>query len=103
MSRLPVLYYQIQGTLPFKILELHNKYGPIVRIAPGELSFTSESAWDDIYGRLPGKAQLQKTDEEWVAPPSGVVGLGPYGMPDEKHSQLRYGYCIHCPTTANPP
>lgn len=29
---------------------MHIKYGPTVRVAPNELSFTSETAWKIIYG-----------------------------------------------------
>lgn len=32
-----------------KIKALHDIYGPVVRIAPNELSFISPKAWDDIY------------------------------------------------------
>lgn len=32
-----------------KIKDLHDIYGPVVRIAPNELSFISPEAWDDIY------------------------------------------------------
>ncbi|KAL9583824.1 MAG: hypothetical protein Q9203_004916 [Teloschistes exilis] len=32
------------------MLDIHNKYGPIVRIAPNELSFSSFEAWRDIHG-----------------------------------------------------
>ncbi|KAF2027984.1 benzoate 4-monooxygenase cytochrome-like protein P450 [Setomelanomma holmii] len=35
-----------------KIHELHEKYGPIVRVAPDELSFINAEAWKDIYGNL---------------------------------------------------
>lgn len=37
------------GTLPMKIKALHDIYGPVVRVAPNELSFTSPEAWGDIY------------------------------------------------------
>ncbi|KAH7126579.1 benzoate 4-monooxygenase cytochrome-like protein P450 [Dendryphion nanum] len=30
--------------------KLHSQYGPVVRIAPDELSYTNASAWKDIYG-----------------------------------------------------
>ncbi|KAJ4299478.1 hypothetical protein N0V90_004723 [Kalmusia sp. IMI 367209] len=30
--------------------ELHTKYGPVVRIAPDELSYINADAWKDIYG-----------------------------------------------------
>ncbi|KAK3998014.1 Isotrichodermin C-15 hydroxylase [Cladorrhinum sp. PSN332] len=39
-----------RGTLPFDVLDLHKKYGPVVRIAPGELAFSSPQAWKDIMG-----------------------------------------------------
>ncbi len=34
--------------------KLHDKYGPIVRVAPGELSFLNPDAWKDIYGHRTG-------------------------------------------------
>lgn len=36
-----------------KIKALHDIYGPVVRIAPNELSFISPEAWDDIYSGKP--------------------------------------------------
>ena len=49
-SRLPWSWYQYQGTLPHRLLELHTEYGHTVRIAPNELSFTSDTAWKTVYG-----------------------------------------------------
>lgn len=43
-----------RGDLTFKLLPLHEKYGPVVRIAPDELSFTHPDAWKDIYGHRVG-------------------------------------------------
>lgn len=43
------------------ILDLHKKYGPIVRVAPDELAFQSVSAWTDIGGhRKLGQAEMTK-------------------------------------------
>ena len=39
----------IGGDLPHRIKSFHEKYGPIVRIAPDELTFTNPAAWRDIY------------------------------------------------------
>jgi cytochrome P450 len=39
----------ITGGLPHRVKVLHEKYGPIVRVAPDELSFTDPAAWRDIY------------------------------------------------------
>lgn len=33
---------------------LHNRYGDVVRIAPGTLSYTNPQAWKDIYGHRTG-------------------------------------------------
>ncbi len=37
------------GNLPHQIRKFHEKYGPVVRVAPNELSFTDPNAWRDIY------------------------------------------------------
>src|SRR3954465_15906017 len=36
LTRLPLTYHLLTGTLPPKILALHKQYGPVVRIAPDE-------------------------------------------------------------------
>ncbi|CAN8098300.1 unnamed protein product [Discula destructiva] len=43
-----------KGTLTFHLLPMHEKYGPIVRVAPDELAFVHEDAWRDIYGHRVG-------------------------------------------------
>ncbi|KAM0466389.1 hypothetical protein ACHAP7_012294 [Fusarium lateritium] len=47
-TRLPYAYKVITGTLPFEILNLHNEYGNVVRVAPNELVFLGEESWKDI-------------------------------------------------------
>lgn len=49
-SRVPWCYYQYQGRLHYRLLQLHIKYGHTVRVAPNELSYTHEAAWKTIYG-----------------------------------------------------
>jgi cytochrome P450 len=58
--RFPYVYNQLQGRLPIRVKELHDRYGPVVRIAPDELSYTTASAWKDIFGFRPGHSQLPK-------------------------------------------
>ncbi|KAH7558807.1 hypothetical protein BM1_04944 [Bipolaris maydis] len=38
------------GTYHFKLAQLHKQYGPVVRVAPDELSYIDPEAWKDIYG-----------------------------------------------------
>ncbi|KAH9992013.1 cytochrome P450 [Xylariaceae sp. FL0662B] len=59
----PRLYHSIRGKLPFVVAELHAKYGPVVRLAPGELSFADVQAWKDIYGHRHGGAQENPKDD----------------------------------------
>ncbi|KAH6668830.1 hypothetical protein B0J14DRAFT_151328 [Halenospora varia] len=41
-------YYALQGKRIYKVTVLDNKYGPIVRLAPNELSYKDERAWQDV-------------------------------------------------------
>ncbi|CAK37453.1 uncharacterized protein An01g14990 [Aspergillus niger] len=40
----------LTGRMMFTFKELHDTYGPVVRIGPSELSFATHSAFDTIYG-----------------------------------------------------
>lgn len=73
--------------MPKDILRLHNKYGPIVRIAPGELSYVSPIAWKQIYGhRSSGQAELSK-DKKYHAGYGREQSL--LNADREYHSELR--------------
>ncbi len=49
--RFPFIKALTSGSLPHRISELHAEYGPIVRVAPDELSFTDPVAWRDIHAK----------------------------------------------------
>ncbi|KAF7945147.1 hypothetical protein EAE96_009926 [Botrytis aclada] len=51
-SRIPMSYWKFKGKLPYRIKELHDKYGDAVRIAPDFLDYNSSVAWEDIYGHV---------------------------------------------------
>lgn len=46
----PRLWLYFSGREPWVVKDMHARYGPVVRIAPAELSFIDEQAWKDIYG-----------------------------------------------------
>jgi hypothetical protein len=50
-SVFPYLCKEMTGTLSGDILDLHRRYGEVVRVAPHELSFANAAAWDDIYSQ----------------------------------------------------
>lgn len=49
-TRVYYLWYDVRGHSHRKVTEWHQKYGPVVRIAPDELSYTDSRAWSAIYG-----------------------------------------------------
>ncbi|TGJ85027.1 hypothetical protein E0Z10_g3715 [Xylaria hypoxylon] len=49
------------GRQPYDVLALHEKYGHVVRVAPNEISFSSPSSWEDIYGFRPGHKTFVKS------------------------------------------
>jgi hypothetical protein len=49
-SGIPIFYWKLKGQLPYKVKELHDTYGDVVRIAPRNLSYKSSTAWEEIYG-----------------------------------------------------
>lgn len=69
-TRLPWCWYQYNGILNNKLLELHTKYGHTVRIAPNELSYTTDTAWKTIYGHR--SVEMGKDPVFRLHTPSGV-------------------------------
>ncbi|PNP56001.1 hypothetical protein THARTR1_03938 [Trichoderma harzianum] len=61
ISRFPYSHLLISGKGHRDVLDLHLKYGPIVRIAPGFLSFSHPDAMNDIRGhRKAGQPEHRK-------------------------------------------
>ncbi|KAH8648613.1 cytochrome P450 [Xylariales sp. PMI_506] len=98
MSILPYLRQLAAGDLHRHVAELHRKYGPVVRIAPNQLSFTDPSAWKDIYGRR--KSAIAPSGFEELSPDplfygsieSGKKTKSPgamLGAPAEHHDPIR--------------
>lgn len=57
---------------PYEIQKLHARYGDVVRVAPNELSFTSPTAWDDIYSNKDGaNPEAFPKSEIWHGNPQG--------------------------------
>jgi hypothetical protein len=50
VSPFPSIVSLLRGRIPFDYKVLHDRYGPVVRVMPSELSFSTAGAWEDIYG-----------------------------------------------------
>lgn len=71
-SNIPFNVTGLKGDGVFWVVELHRRYGDVVRIAPNELSFSGNGAYKDIYGhKKAGQPALQK-DPKFYRSPSGV-------------------------------
>jgi hypothetical protein len=88
MTTIPYDIHLFRGRLPFKVAELHEKYGPIIRIGPNELSYITEDAWNDIYGKFPGKPQLLKKNRPIPGPPKKHDGVF-RAKNDADHARMR--------------
>jgi len=81
------LAVMLGGTLPYRIKQLHDQYGPIVRIGPNELSITDERAWKDIFLRRDFLRPPQ-----WGARPPGVDAHNLISAPADVHARFRKAF-----------
>ena len=62
-----VLSY-FHGKTPTDLLKLHEKYGPVVRTGPNELSYINPAQWKEIYGFKPnGQTEFTKDPQYHAA------------------------------------
>ncbi|OCK77527.1 cytochrome P450 [Lepidopterella palustris CBS 459.81] len=87
-SRLPNAWYLIRGTNVRRACYLHDKYGPVVRVGPNELSYTNAQGWKDIYGhRVGGKSAIGKWRTFYRNPGDEVDSI--FTGSDEVHTKAR--------------
>lgn len=87
-SNLPRIVHAVQGNAVVNYADLHDEYGPVVRVAPNELSYCSAQAWNDIYGPRPGQGQMPK----YGGPENNSEGFGRLNMINATiadHSRMR--------------
>ncbi|KUL82184.1 hypothetical protein ZTR_09567 [Talaromyces verruculosus] len=88
LTRLAWVWASLRGEIAWTIRDYHEKYGPVIRIAPDELSYTTETAWKKIYGqRTPEFSKC--LDGRGIVPPSRMGVRGIVTAHQEKHAQLR--------------
>ncbi|KAL3480484.1 cytochrome P450 [Aspergillus californicus] len=73
-SRIPYIYALTRGTIIQDFQSLHNRYGPILRVAPNEVTFAHPDAYTDMskfmrdpmwWGRQPGRADSLLSASSW--------------------------------------
>lgn len=75
-----------QGRCAQVSLDLHAKYGSIVRVAPNQLSVTADEAWVTIYAYNAGTS-FPKSAQWFQARPNGAYGL--LASPNSEHGRFR--------------
>ncbi|KAL3477270.1 cytochrome P450 [Aspergillus californicus] len=90
ISSLPSIYSLLRGRLGFDTKQLHDKYGPVVRVSPNELAFNSAQAWEDIYGfKTHGRKNFHK-DPIHVGSVDPLPGASTLTMSDDtNHARQR--------------
>lgn len=86
-SRIPYAIRSLRGTLTMEMLDVHNKYGMVVRIAPNELAFADPLAWRDIMQTTKGVPEMGKW-AEYYRPRANHPG-SIFNAPAEEHARLR--------------
>ena len=85
---LPASHEFLRGNFPRYLLSLHERYGDVVRVRPGTLSFSNSQANKDILINKLGRDQLQKDPELFHKSPNGAYSI--LSVPsDEDHSRYR--------------
>ncbi|CAI7598546.1 unnamed protein product [Penicillium glandicola] len=86
-TNLQNLYWTSTGQYHYKLKELHDRYGDVVRTGPKSLVYRSPQAWKDIYGhRKPGAGSFLKDPKFYLQGPRGPNLLN---CNDEDHSRGR--------------
>jgi cytochrome P450 len=68
------------------MLELHKRYGPIVRVAPNELALAYEGVWDEVQGGTYDN-EIPKLETYYRVQPNQTGFI--MTAPPEDHSQMR--------------
>jgi hypothetical protein len=84
ISKIPYQWSIIRGRSHHKMLELHNRYGPVGRVGLSELSYNSPQAFQDIYKARPGRPQYAK-DPNFYGSMLNPVSKSIAGSIDDKH------------------
>ncbi|KAL8665787.1 MAG: hypothetical protein Q9202_001909 [Teloschistes flavicans] len=74
----------LRGSLPYRLKDLHDRYGSVVRIGPNELSYIEPAAWRDIY-----TSRSFIRPKQWGQRPPGVEAHNLISAPPMDHARFR--------------
>ncbi|KAF2164203.1 hypothetical protein M409DRAFT_68079 [Zasmidium cellare ATCC 36951] len=71
ISNIPLTAAGLRGDGVYWIVDLHQRYGEVVRVAPNELSFSGNGAYRDIHGHKKAGLRTLEKDPQFYRTPSG--------------------------------
>lgn len=80
-----------KGDIHRQLKAYHDKYGPIVRIAPNELSYADSGAWKDIYSTRPGHQPFER-NRTWFMKVSADQPFSLMGYNEEAHARQKRAF-----------
>ncbi|MDI1491502.1 MAG: hypothetical protein OHK93_002711 [Ramalina farinacea] len=86
---LPYVFASYSGCLATRLHKLHERYGPVVRTAPNELSFIDPSAWPTIYGRKNRSQQPFRKNYDSFNETRSQIRRSLYLANEEDHARAR--------------
>jgi cytochrome P450 len=89
--RIPYVVSIHKGDIHQKLKRFHDTYGPVVRIAPNELSYSDGAAWKDIYGNRPNHLPF-KRNPTWFKKMSPDEPNSIMGPDEEAHARMRRAF-----------
>ncbi|ORY71471.1 cytochrome protein [Pseudomassariella vexata] len=75
VSQIQYVRHSVAGNIIRTQLELHRRYGKVVRIGPNELSYCEAAVWRDVWAYRKGHEEFSKTSLQIVVPPNGTYGI----------------------------
>jgi cytochrome P450 len=84
--RMPYVVRTLRGRLAYNMLEVHERYGPVVRIAPNELALAYKGVWDEVQGGAYGN-EMPKRDAYYKVQNNQVGFI--MTAPPADHAQMR--------------
>ena len=89
ITGLPAAFSLLRGRYAFDNKLLHEKYGPVVRVGPSELTFRSSQSMQDIYGFRAGHQNMKKSPLHTGPVKVGQTSTLQYVPSDEDHGRQR--------------
>ncbi|KAI2624672.1 benzoate 4-monooxygenase cytochrome P450 [Hypomontagnella submonticulosa] len=88
-STLPISWSRATGRLPYTFAELHEKYGPIVRVGPDEVSCAGPTDFKDVYGPRYGKGGPLTRDTRTAVLRDTFGSVGMFQGNVQEHARMR--------------